>query len=258
MRKSVSLLLILMLVLCSAAFVFPVFSQPTSSPSIPELSAPTFSAKYIPSSYTETITDPFTGQVTTQQKSNSTIEVTIENQQMYTPVFDANTNSTTALFYNVQVKGHFDNEGNWMFTLTPGYSTPQSDSSCTIVILSGENYPAGGLIDLRVRAVIGRYWSPPDAPEPAYIMNALDPIYQTSDWSSIQTLTLETTTIENQTPVPSLTPLNQTSQPYQSASKTESISVPDWLQIVWLPIVAIVAVVVIVAIIFLHERNPKE
>ena len=260
MRKSAALLFILMFTFSSAETVLPAFAQPAnpSSNVLPEVSAPTFSAKYIQSSYTETVTDPYTGQSSSQQKSNASIEFTIKNQPLFTPCFEASTNITTALFYGLQVKGHY--EENWMPVYAPGYNNIQSNSNYTTVQWPIEiyGYPSGGQLDLRVHAIIGGYLSPPGAPEPAYLRYPLYFINETSDWSDIQTLTIGATTVPttDTTPPPSSTP-QQTIEPPQYGSQTQNILVPDWLQIALLPIVAIIVVLVVLAIIFRRERTAK-
>jgi hypothetical protein len=218
-KKGVSLAILL------ALATFLILLPSTSAVSTPAV--PQFSVKYIPSSYSVTTTDPYTGQTTTTINHNNTIQVTIKNQ----PAID----STHQIYYNIRVRPHF--EGNWteLFPLlnlasapahseagdfpmsqylysadTPGpLLTPmQSGGEYTVLTFplnGGDGYsrdvlsdlPDNARVDFQIEAIVGhdaQYW---------YIQHPLFPTYgglyqdsvaydTDSGWSSTQTITVGT------------------------------------------------------------------
>jgi hypothetical protein len=93
--------------------------------------------------------------------TNQTIDVIITNQPFTTGVQNGN---VTALYYNVEHKGHFE---DWLTDLSSyDYvsSNIQASTSGTTLVsfpLQYWNIPAGGLVDFRVRAVVGYTYSGP-------------------------------------------------------------------------------------------------
>jgi hypothetical protein len=133
---------------------------------------------------------------------NKSIEVTIKNQ--FTNGY---------LFYNIRVRGHF--EENWaeLYTYTensysPGSMIRQSSSDNTVISLS-LNWPPGAQVDFEVEAILGSdiqvfISDHPGLPPPYseighYEQRTVFNI--TSGWSNTQTLT-----IPNVSPSPSITP----------------------------------------------------
>ncbi len=191
--KSFSLLLIVILAASSLIMAKPAFAQ-TLTPSVP-----TFSLKFIQASYIVTTTDPYTGVNVTQQVDNNTIDVIIKNQP-FTAYYDASSNSTISVYYNVQVKGHYAE--NWTDVYTSDNYPTQSNSSDYTVLSLPSNYPASGQVDFQVQAIIGnvtqvfipnylpvppqfRFYEPSSGSyESVWIAEA------TSDWSNTQTVTI--------------------------------------------------------------------
>ena len=157
--------------------------KPACAQSIPTPSVPEFSLKLIPSLYKVTNTNPYTGVNNTQQIDNNTIDVVINNQP-FAPY------SNIQLYYNVQVKGHFENNEQW--TQVTNFPT-QSNSEYTILSVPANNYPAGSELDFRVEASIGYFttvpYYPPGDTEIPYgttqVFNGTE-----SGWSNTQTLTI--------------------------------------------------------------------
>ncbi len=190
--KSFPLLLIVLLAVSSLIMATPAFAQ-TLTPSVP-----TFSLKFIQASYIVTTTNPYTGVNVTQQVDNNTIDVIIKNQP-FTTYYDASSNSTISLYYNVQVKGHYAE--NWTDVYTDNYPTQSNSSDYTVLSLPS-NYPASGQVDFQVQAIIGnvtqvfipnylpvppqfRFYEPSSGSyESIWIAEA------TSNWSNTQTITI--------------------------------------------------------------------
>ena len=97
-NKVFSLLLLLIL---TASSLFIVESA--NAQSIPKLSVPEFTVKFVNASYGVTTTNPYTGANETQQISNNSIKITINNQFI--------DNSNNQLYNNIQAKPHFAE--NW-------------------------------------------------------------------------------------------------------------------------------------------------
>jgi hypothetical protein len=192
----------------------PAFAQmPTNYP-IPNLSVPEFSAEFIKASYNAS--DPYTGVL--EQIDNSTIQVSIKNQpldQMF------GSSAPLSLYYNVRTKGHFEpdnwtvlNQNQTLYTLGPSDSgnnmvlgVNPSNSSYTVLSYPAD-YPPKAQVDFQVQAVvyqmvqvfvqtqphnpsIGSYF-----PEPK--------LYETTDWSSTQTVAINQTSLSPTPSVPEL------------------------------------------------------
>lgn len=214
------LFLAILLALAASTLMSIPSTSAVSTPTIPE-----FSVKFIPSSYSVTITDPYTGQTTTTKNQNNTIQVTIKNQRAI--------DSTHQIYYNIRVRPHF--EGNWtelfpVWNLASGPArseagdfpmgqylytadmpgavrTPmQSEGENTVLTfpLNGgdgyardalSNLPDNARVDFQVEAIVGhgaQYW---------YIQHPLFPTYgglyqdsvaydADSGWSNTQTVTV--------------------------------------------------------------------
>jgi hypothetical protein len=211
------------LIALTASNIFLIQSvSAVTAPTVPE-----FSVRFIPSSYSVTTTDPYTGQTTTTRNQNNNIEVTIKNQQAI--------DSTHQIYYNIHVRPHF--EGDWV-ELYPLYNlssapysseigdfpmslylyhadlplarhTPmQSNDEYTVITFALNenneytpspliNLPNNARVDFQVEAIVGhdaQYW---------YIQHPLYPTYgglyqdsvaydNDSGWSSTQTITVGT------------------------------------------------------------------
>ena len=213
-----------------------LITNPVNAQSIPPPSIPEFTVKRVPSSYTVTTTNPYTGENTTQQHDNSTIEISITNQP-----YTYSNGSTFYLYYAIRTKGHF--EANWA-ELYPTYQLwanaqayrssnymtnkmsyiaftaedpensrfglPQTKSTHTFISLPTP--ASSGQVDFQVKAMVGTsstfydpgnniFYDPTgggvDRPAVAYVTG--------SDWSNTKTVDLADGSVSSSTPNPSPT-----------------------------------------------------
>ena len=73
------------MMLAGSVFIMvkPAFGQSIPKPLVPE-----FTAKFVASSNSVTTTDPYTGQSTTKQNENNTVQLVIKNQPIPTSVIE--------------------------------------------------------------------------------------------------------------------------------------------------------------------------
>lgn len=252
---------------------------------VPNPSIPQFTVKYIPVSYSVTTMNPYTGQNLTKQYDNSTIELSIANQQ-----YTYSNGSEFLVYYNVRIKGHF--EENWTalypavgllpnseayqhsdykhyyaqyiaFTAEEPQNSysglPQSSSSYTVIFLPS-NYPTGGLVDFQVEAIIGHnstFYAPTsflydpasggvDHPAVAYVTS--------SGWSNTQTLSISD--YSNSNPSPS-SPPNSTITTQQPGSQTSVLLGFSWEQIAII-LLGITVVILTFALVLSRRKSVKE
>ncbi len=164
----------------------PPSEEPTEPVSIPKPSVPEFTVKLVDHSYvvpTSTSIDPYTGQEIINPSytvENKTIDITIKNQRFVPP------DNLTKLYYNVRVKGHFEESWTELYQISNNTSQNslriQLDSENT-VISTPQDYPSGGLVDFQVEAVIA-------TAHPFFNTNFGYWSYETSGWSNTQTITI--------------------------------------------------------------------
>jgi hypothetical protein len=254
-QKSLTCILLLSLLFSSIAFVESAYAQTsTPQPAVPE-----FTLKLINSTYN--VVDPYTG--VSQQKYNSSIEISIKNQQF--------TYSDYHLYYNVRTKPRFGEEWTEIYPILTRATAPYnndtksfptakfltdefrpaleaSNSDYTVVsyALNGENayYAFDGLssnahIDFQVEAIVGHnaqawYVQHPLYPEyGGYYEQAI--AYDTdSGWSGTKTLNLQentTTSTQQAAPTPAATvPPSENSEKIQTQqiAQTGSPAGFDW------------------------------
>jgi hypothetical protein len=180
--------------------------KPTTDPLtlIPKPTTPEFSISLANSSYdipAKYKIDEFSGQEVLTQAAqhyqNQSIQITIKNQP-FTPFktngFEIN------LYYNVSWKGHY---GDAWRSSEFNYRASSTDSTIIAITPSTDylgyinNEPAwigevpDGAYDFRVQAFIG-YWVQESDFKPPYLSVNYYEVWtgQTSDWSSIQTITI--------------------------------------------------------------------
>ena len=152
--KNLSLFLTLIIALSCLTLIVV---KPVSAQTIPKPSIPIFTVQFVDNSYniptTQTF-DPYTGQNMTNPAShveNKTIEVRIKNQP-FEPFYNVNGQAIN-LFYNIRVKGHF--EQNWTEVYQPVYGFPRQSSDSEYTVLSynwveqGETQIGSRMITLR-------------------------------------------------------------------------------------------------------------
>ena len=222
MSKITVLILFALLLLSSLVMVGSVFAQ-----SVPKPSVPKFALKYVDYSYdvpsnTISTTDPYTNETTTTtvpgyHVKNFTIEVAVTNQ-LFPSTINGN---TTNLYYNVQTKGHFEEDwySPYSFSIDSGSSgglqgapayfislPSQSSSKYTVLSFPANSYPSGGLVDFQVEAVLGyqysydNYFYGGDYHILPVRVNTF--VYHASGWSETQTLTIDESQALTLTPSP--------------------------------------------------------
>ncbi|MCW3984740.1 MAG: hypothetical protein NWE96_12245 [Candidatus Bathyarchaeota archaeon] len=194
-RNALSLFLVVIL----AAFV-PIMSETTNAQSIPNLSPPQFTVKFVDRSYdvpvtTWTTTDAFTGQQVTKSSGgnyveNRTIDVVVTNQPFAPITLDNGT--IIQLYYSVRTKGHFE---DWSIVWSDGRTTktvlasnPESTTIITLILDSSFNVPNGGKEDFQVKAVAG-YYDKPKTLSDLYFGGTFHNLTE-SDWTDTQTITI--------------------------------------------------------------------
>ena len=239
-RKSIVVILTVILAISSILLVNSVSAQTTPKPSVPE-----FTLKYVDGSYdvptTYTI-DQYTGETITHQgyHVNLTVfEMVIQNQ--LNPIND--------LYYSIQVKGHYSNEWIMFFDYSEGLPLQDSTAKETIIrmgtldrgvlTLQGAHksipIPSGGKEDIQVQALVGSIGRNASAPMAPYIFNGV-----VSDWSPTQTITIP----ESNTLSPSPT--------FPSASPTPTPTVPE---LSWLVILPLLLSLFFVVVVIRHRKT---
>lgn len=229
--KSFALALILIMTISSLSLLI---IKPANAQSIPKPSVPDFTVKFIPKSYTVTTTDPYTGKSTTQQNDNSTIQISITNQQ-----YTYSNGSTFYLYYNIRTKGHFIQNWTELYPTYPLWANAQAYDSpnykidgipyialtaedpensyfglpqtqTVYTIISVPKPAPSGQVDFQVKAMVGKnstFFDPTnnivydpagggvDRPAVGYVTS--------SDWSNTQTISI-TDTSASPSPTPTI------------------------------------------------------
>jgi len=200
-NKNLVAILILIMAISSTSVMMV---KPANAQTIPNLTIPQFTIKFVNASYTVTTTNSYTGQNQTQLINNNSIEITIKNQ----PFDYSNNDLTYQIYFNIRIKPHFSNTDNWTevyplenLTSSPAnangifpfawyvYSPAQSNSTSTIIdfqVAPTDVYQANGYdiygtpfygipidsqLDFQVEALVGHnstYW---------YIQHPFTPTY---------------------------------------------------------------------------------
>ncbi len=265
--KGFSLLIVVLLTVSSLIMVESAFAQtPTPSPvPIPKPSVPEFSVKFIDLSYTTPATystDPYTGQNVTHLGSyvaNKTFEVTIKNQPFapyFIPYLDTGRGWYISLHYNIRVKAH--HEENWT-NLYLREDIPYlsenvpSKSVSEYTVLSYNSYqpisentyrmgnkmidfPPGSQVNFQVEALAGyiqRIWNPNFTSQLdmyPYVFTG-----ESSDWSTIQTITI----------------------PTSSPKASPTTSIQSWVAQLTFSIIVVVILAIVIISVLLYGRHRK-
>ena len=200
--KPFALFLTLTLTISSLALLIsqPVDAQ-TSQPPIP-----TFTLTHVKSFYNQTTTNPFNGTQITQQIDNSSVLVSIKNEEW---TFEG---SSMFIWYNLRYKGYF--EENWVsfdkyYNIPFGSQIPPSDSGYSVVSFPIADYPSNTLLDFSVQSVawnssvveIYDGYLPGVEPGNSHFETVYSQI-ATSDWSNTQTITLSDESVSPSPSVP--------------------------------------------------------
>lgn len=167
-----------------------------ATPSVPE-----FTLRYVDNSYkvppTDTYTtDPYTGKVTTSTtpgyySEKISVQVIITNPS-FSSYKDEN-GSNVDLYFQVLVKGHYEETWTGISNNHSGYDLFNDTSSTTIIHATVYNVSAGGQVDVQVRALIGKFMTVCDPPVPPFsVIPSSHEVFvgEASDWSNIQTITI--------------------------------------------------------------------
>ena len=227
--KNFTIVLILMTAISSLSLMTTKFASAQSAQSIPMPSVPQFTLKYADHSYdvspkttTSSTTNPYNGNTTTTTTTtqgyhvrNFTIDVTIENQPFTSINIDGN---STGLYYNVRIKGHFGEDWMQQYSYTNQYSSIggnvlpyESRSKYTVLSIPANDYQAGDQVDFQVQAVIGYSYISYDYSHPPQVFSGNQFVYNSSDWSSTQTVTIPASSnsaspTSTLSPTPTITP----------------------------------------------------
>jgi hypothetical protein len=102
--KTSALILILFITLSS---ITVLALKPANAQTTPPPSEPQFTAQFVNASYGVPTTNPYTGQNQTQQVSNSSIQITITNQNNYSLL---NSAGNYQIFYGLRLSPHSEND----------------------------------------------------------------------------------------------------------------------------------------------------
>jgi hypothetical protein len=206
MSKRASLLLIITIAVANLLMIESAIAQTAPKPSVPEFSLKVVAYPYYVAP--TTTLDPYTGKnVTTQygyQEENKSIEITIKNQP-FSPYVNANGNNI-GLFYNITMKGHYEDTWNYAYNNPYRGLLNASDSNYTTISmpigphsrvpLGGyplEGVDSGDSVDFQVQAQIGYYnKSYTGMLAPVFVGGDFYYFFtgQTSGWSDTQTITI--------------------------------------------------------------------
>lgn len=212
--KSLSLLLALTLTVSSLIMVESTFAQSIPKPSVPE-----FTLRYIDYSYDIPAVygiDQYTGETVMKQYGEHvdkrTIEVKIRNLP-FTPYTDEE-NHTINLYYNVQVRGHFEGTWKMLYGDNAHYKIQDYRSQYTIInytyAINLRDIPQRGKMDFQIQALRGYEYADRN-PSTGW----MDPYYfyhiigEESGWSSTQTISIPDGAVsnsnsQNATPTPTI------------------------------------------------------
>ena len=181
--------------------------------------------KFVDNSYDVPTTysfDPYTGKEITNQGyhvEKKSIEVKIKNQPFET--FKNEYNQTVNLYYNIRIKGHFEENWTELYRATYGFPRQSIDSDYTVFsytwVEHGETsigtwmitLRAGAQADFQVEAMIGQIvdYGPFSEHSPREDFEG-----ETSGWSNTQTITIGETSASS-SPNPTPTPTNTVASP---------------------------------------------
>jgi hypothetical protein len=210
---------------------------------------------------------------------NKSIEIVIKNPQFtpihvteYTPASHywyenyvptpVECNHTADLYYNLRVKGHFGDDWTPVgSSSSPPQSNAQLDSKYTVIPIKAE-YPDEAVLDFQVQALIGFYLPYGRTA----VIFGYDFYGQESDWSNIQTLTMDNAQVSTSTPTATVSPPELTPVPTATTTPTTTPIQPNTqsnteLSLTWEQMGLVISVVVVavlaVAVLALWQRKPK-
>jgi hypothetical protein len=188
---------------------FPL-STATSKPSVPEFTLRYVDNSYFSSQITISTTDPYTGQVTTSTApgyyvENKSVHIIITNQPF--TIYKDENGSEINLYYDVAFKGHYEKTWRGIKTNPNSYCLYDRDSSTTTIPAPLYNISAGGQVDVKVRALIGKFVTLSDKSVPPFMgdweSSHLEFVGEASEWSSTLTINIGDGSAVTAQPIPS-------------------------------------------------------
>jgi hypothetical protein len=271
MRKSITLLLVLILTISSLMTVKPVFAQSISKPPVPEFTLRLVEHPYNVAPVTEI--DPYTGETKIVEEGryvqNRTIEVIVKNAA-FAPYTDAN-NNQIVLSYNISVKGHFSED--WKYYPNAYWKIPLMPSKADYTVITFGYYnesdpysyqiniPTTGKLDFRVEQNIG-YFTQYRVPVPGEFYSVTF-TGESSGWSNTETITIDQNS-STSSPLPSSPiPTASSSQnpavsPIQPVSGGSMFFGLGWVGVAVVALLAVVVVALLVfVVVYMRRRSPK-
>jgi len=272
MKPVKALTLLIILTLAVSMTLVTSFVCAATTPSVPQFTVQYVDRSYdVPPAYR---TDPYTGETTLvnpgYRASNRTIDVIIVNQP-FTPYKNAE-NQTVELFYDIRVKGHYEDWGGEdSYGTHNARSVKPSSSSHTVVTFLIDYWGIGkkAEIDFQVKAVTRYSYG-------SYVGCGIE--YETvlvsdSGWSNTVTLRIDEDTVTSTPTVPPytfppMTPypkMDPTSPPTTSPIEPDSqkgvlgfLYSLDWKQTALILMAIIITVLVVSIIVAIWRRGtPK-
>jgi hypothetical protein len=153
----------------------------------------------------------------------------------------------------VLIKGHYEETWAGISNNHSGYDLFNDTSSTTIIHAAVYNISAGGMVDVQVRALIGKFVTVYDPPVPALNVIPSHEIFvgAASDWSTIKTITIHNVSTNTISPSPSSFAVNSTNFMSQNPMLTSNQSVIGGSTLFGLDLLAIVLVVLLVLVVVL-------
>lgn len=238
--------------------------QSVAKPTIPQ-----FTVNFINATYNVTTLNRYTGENTTQQIDNNSIEIIIRNQP-FTPYYDSSSNSTILLYYNIRMKGHFDQNWTNLYASNDESGLPTASVNSEYTTFSYpshsysnspdgyflgdifEQFPNNAQVDFQVEAMIGYVQGNATGNGVPYDWGVFSFIGQESGWSNTQTINVS----YNSTPDNSSTIETNPTTPNQSANNTTGKFSLNWVEIAIVALLSIIAVLLVVNL--MHERKGRE
>jgi hypothetical protein len=254
-NRSFSVILVMIL---ATSFLLAV--KPEVVQCAPTVSVPQFSLLFIDNSYdtpSRTIINPYNGSTTVipgEHVTNQSVEVKIKNQP-----YDSN----YIFWYNIQTKGHFEDEWTPNNYYPDTYGTnialpnfrpiAQSNSEYTVITYNVSGYPVNSQVDFQVTAML--YSATPD---PKVTQNTIVTKVASSGWSSTQTITVPGSPAPTSQNPQSHSPTSS-SNPTETASSTTTpfISTPNLYSIIAGLIVVVVILGAIVSLLLYFRHKSK-
>lgn len=278
--KASALTLILFIALSS--LTLPAI-KPANAQTIPPPSVPQFTVQFVNASYDVTTSNPYTGENSTQQISNCSIQITITNQNNYALLSSPD---NYHIFYGLRMSPHFQNDwkelnglnyltstpntngnspsayyltdssflsiGNYTVITFPVTPTNSQNSIYTVGALS--SIPYNGQVDFQVEALVGHnstYWAwdpNPDTPWHPYGSTPVPMPPQGWYVPAIAYDNLNSTWSNTQTVT-----IGQALPPSWSSPTCESPALPAWSWLIGLSF--LVAAILIAAVLRYRETK---